>query len=253
MKRLFLFLSVLALIFPFNAGAHSQSVSVMVDGVNITDELGGSWMDDGDHLWEWSIDPYEGDGFSISQCDVTADEDPFVSYGLAVQNTTSSPMNFSFIFSSDIIPVSDPSVVKSSFGGAVTAGESSAPFGVTLTALNPSHGVIDGDLITEIHVPTVSNDSGLTLTNMGVDLGPTFSYSDSDMTKGIGPYNESGNGPSGGPWNHLQIDVDFNLSGGDWAVLTGRADINAVPIPSAVWLLASGLIGMIGFRRKCRE
>ena len=27
----------------------------------------------------------------------------------------------------------------------------------------------------------------------------------------------------------------------------------AVPIPSAVWLLGSGLIGLIGFRRKCRE
>jgi hypothetical protein len=26
-----------------------------------------------------------------------------------------------------------------------------------------------------------------------------------------------------------------------------------VPIPSAVWLLGSGLIGLIGFRRKCRE
>lgn len=251
MKKLFIFLCVLALFFPFSAGAHMQSVNVVVDGNDITD-LEGSWVDLGDHQWEWEIAPYITDTFEISQCDVTMDEDPFINYAIAVRNYTLSPMNFSFSFSTVIDPVSDPSIVKSSFGGAVTAGEASAPYGVTLTALDPSHGVIDGDLITEMHVATVSNNGGTTLTNMGLDLGPDFSYSDSDMTKIIGALNEQGNGPSGGPWNHLQIDLNFSLSPGDLAVLTGRADINAVPIPSAIWLLGSGLIGLAGFRKKLR-
>ncbi len=55
MKRLFLFLSVLALFFPLNVGAHIQSVSVIVDGLDITGDLNGSWVDLGDHQWEWYL------------------------------------------------------------------------------------------------------------------------------------------------------------------------------------------------------
>ncbi len=36
-----------------------------------------------------------------------------------------------------------------------------------------------------------------------------------------------------------------------WAVRDG--DVSSVPIPSAVWLLGSGLIGLVGFRRKIRK
>ena len=116
-----------------------------------------------------------------------------------------------------------------------------------------SCGVIDSDLITEMHVPTVSNDAGATLTSIGLDLGPDFSYSSSNMTETVGTYNEQGNGPSGGPWNHLQIDVNFTLSEGDWAVLTGRADINPIPIPSAFWLLGSAFIGFVGLRKRLQS
>ena len=36
-----------------------------------------------------------------------------------------------------------------------------------------------------------------------------------------------------------------------WAVHDG--DIGAVPIPGAIWLLGSGLIGLVGFRKKIRK
>lgn len=36
-----------------------------------------------------------------------------------------------------------------------------------------------------------------------------------------------------------------------WAVRPG--DISSVPIPSAVWLLGSGLVGLVGFRRKFKK
>jgi len=61
------------------------------------------------------------------------------------------------------------------------------------------------------------------------------------------------------PYNSLYA-VDFAMIGGHqyrtskisrlsaWAVHTG--DVSAVPVPAAVWLFGSGLIGLIGFARR---
>ena len=38
-----------------------------------------------------------------------------------------------------------------------------------------------------------------------------------------------------------------------WYGFTVGANVNPVPIPGAVWLLGSGLIGLIGLRRKFRK
>jgi hypothetical protein len=41
-----------------------------------------------------------------------------------------------------------------------------------------------------------------------------------------------------------------NGNNGGWVLVP---DTTVVPIPSAVWLLSSGLIGLVGLRRKFRE
>lgn len=53
----------------------------------------------------------------------------------------------------------------------------------------------------------------------------------------------------------FNMDLGFNGDGGDkthnfyaWAVHSG--DVSAVPIPAAVWLFGSGLIGLIGLARR---
>jgi hypothetical protein len=44
----------------------------------------------------------------------------------------------------------------------------------------------------------------------------------------------------------------FASGGSVLAVDLVDASVSVVPIPSAVWLLGAGMIGLIGFRRKCR-
>ena len=44
-----------------------------------------------------------------------------------------------------------------------------------------------------------------------------------------------------------RVQVSMDYAGGYYD------NINPVPIPSASWLLASGLIGMVGMRRKFRK
>ncbi len=48
-----------------------------------------------------------------------------------------------------------------------------------------------------------------------------------------------------------QFPLTKNNTYNAWAVHDG--DIGAVPIPSSIWLLGSGLLGLVGVRRKLRK
>lgn len=71
-----------------------------------------------------------------------------------------------------------------------------------------------------------------------------------------------------GPWSSPQVDSailsasqETNLLSGDWYVnvhtvdflggeIRGQVIVNPVPIPAAVWLFGSGLLGLIGIARR---
>jgi Protein of unknown function (DUF1566) len=51
-----------------------------------------------------------------------------------------------------------------------------------------------------------------------------------------------------GDGNQLHVPTNFQTYA--WAVRTG--DVSQVPVPAAVWLFCSGLMGLIGMRRSAR-
>lgn len=81
---------------------------------------------------------------------------------------------------------------------------------------------------------SVANASGSTWT-WATGLPPTVGSEQYDavVSTGVGP----NGGPHFGPWNSI-ADTDFAFR------------INAVPVPAAVWLFGSGLIGLIGIARR---
>lgn len=48
----------------------------------------------------------------------------------------------------------------------------------------------------------------------------------------------------------IGIHLNFTLSPGDTAIFDSSWKVSPVPVPAAIWLLSSGLIGLIGFARR---
>ena len=198
-----------------------------------------------EHVYQLSA-PIKTDEYEIVYLTVTYKEDPFISYSAAVIDT-GVPSTFNFTFNSPMNPlVAGPNLVRSSMSLSATDGGND---GVNVTALAPPVSIpVDSDGITEMQVTTVSD--GSVQNNIGLDLGgPGQTFPASSQSVVWGPFNE---GPVTGPvsgtgWNNLQLDINFQGSGGgDVYTLSGRSDV-IVPTKIGVvrnsntWLLdASG-------------
>lgn len=196
-------------------------------------------------------------------------EDPVLNYAFNVQDI-GAPSNFSFGISAAIAPaISGPVTERVEFAGSITdggtdgAGISARP---NNNAVFPANVKFDADGIDEIQVLNFRRSTAGAfpndLNNEGFDLGLTETFA-----PGAGPYT-LGNGDGvpgyvetrnnrviGGPaaWNNWQFNVAFRGTGGNDAyALTGRAELQPVPVPAAIWLFGSalGAAGVIGRRAR---
>lgn len=191
-------------------------------------------------------------GWDDGVFDVLIDQDPSVTYSFAVYNNTIETKSYHFTFGGAINPidVGYKTDVTSSISMALTDLNVSGAALLTVPGAAPTS---DMDGIDEMHVVSLSADGGSTLYNFGHDLGMDFVIgSGSDAAV----YNET-DGPrvEDMAWNWMQIDIDFDLSPGDFASFSGKASIDndfasPVPVPAAIWLLMSGICGLGIMKRK---
>jgi opacity protein-like surface antigen len=166
------------------------------------------------------------DGSSIS-FNVTTNIDPFISYGLTATNVTANPVNFGLVIPVfNITPIGSGSVTASISGGVTDA---------------TGNGVaID---------PLLGDNIQLNQTDNAVwGVGGPFAVGPPPGSYTYPPAFFAGVFP--GPHTVFGELVAFSLTGDfDVASLTGYCSI-ATPIPGGLVLVGSGLLLLVGLRRK---
>jgi hypothetical protein len=171
---------------------------------------------------------------------VLNEADPFIKVIVDISNTTMMTQTFGVGSTTPVSPSISPSSImdgymtgtlkddnKNGSGADGSASFAASSLGAIYTAL------VDGNPVQDLAPP----GSGLSCSGAGC----TTSY--------IIPLSF---GPISGPAvnNNIGINNIFDLSAGDTVHLESYFQVTAVPVPAAVWLFGSGLLGLVGIARR---
>jgi hypothetical protein len=86
--------------------------------------------------------------------------------------------------------------------------------------------------------------------NKGVDVGDRFFFTGGPQTQNSPVYTASNTFTGDLAYDLMVVKVDFSLSADSTVGLSGFVQQVVVPVPAAVWLFGSGLIGLIAVARR---
>lgn len=219
MKTLALTMTALSLL--WTGPASALSVNVDIDG-------------DTHHNWVWPDGPvsstHSDPGVWDFSWNVDSDADPFIQINsLSFTNTSSASQSFIVTLSGPVSPSFNPANVIDAQMGYDWATDTSG----SITGIS-WQGTINGSTVSTIFGSNIST-SGIPLTGtVGPITDPSIPFA----------YN------AGGPITSMGMIFSFNLGAGETIDFNARLEITPVPVPPALALLASGLVGLIGVARR---
>jgi len=187
-------------------------------------------IQDGDK-WKYQIDgTYNQHGYEMT-LQFVIEPDPSVFGNIIIRNVTSTTQDYSFIFTTPVVPPFSPSSLNGSVGVTVTS--DSTPATIATTAPDPIYtALIDGStahtlLDNPYALSAPAFDSNVATSNFGI---PT---------------------PIAGPGvtSNIGIKLHFNLTTGDQAGITSQFTANPVPEPSSLLFLAIGGLALVRRRK----
>jgi len=177
-----------------------------------------------------------GDGSTIMVNSLSGNADPILGFGLGA-STAGTASTFGFTFN---LPVA--------LTGQINA---SSSVSYSLTSLSSAGAQItaNGNVVTASEVDT--SIGGLGFLNKGVDVGSTFGFVGGPQTQNSSVFTASNSFTGDLAYDLMEVKVDFALSANSTVGVSGFVEqVAVVPVPAAVWLFGSGLIGLIGVARR---
>lgn len=179
---------------------------------------------DGTFTYQSSLD-HANWGFTW---DISVDPDPFISAVFSIANHTSVTRNFDLLFT---LPVGAPFGPAGYKKGSLSAAfeDSNLSGGAALNNIMWS-GRMDGVAVMSL-------------------LGGSFACGGAGCNFTLSPVSD-GPLPSTGVDSSIGLRLAFDLSAGDRATFNTFFEVTPVPLPAALWLLASGVFMLLAFSRK---
>jgi hypothetical protein len=182
-----------------------------------------------------SVDTWETThGLNVNGWSLSMDSDPFVTNNFTITNTSGSTQTYTLGTTIGVAPAIPNGLMRGSIGYSLTDNNSN---GATMATSGASiyQGKIDGNLARTLWNPSTSFTTFSTGAS-SIDFGfPTREAAPESIDSSIG------------------IVITFSLTSGDSVAFTSNFDVVPVPIPAAVWLFGSGLLGLFGLSRRKRR
>ncbi len=179
-----------------------------------------------------SVNDWEGSqGFDLANWNLTLDSDPFVTNNFTITNNTGSTQTYTVTTSIGV----SPAIPVGTMIGSISAGVTDTGNGTATIAYAG----------TPIYTALIDGNVASTLWGSGTTISASGLFGSGSGNTSFGPIPTSESVDS-----DIGITIHFSLSAGDVAAFTSIFNVTPVPVPAAVWLFGSGLLGLVGVARR---